>query len=33
MTSSKHWDLVLENMDAEYKLYALDLRGFGKLKL
>ncbi len=30
MTSSKHWDLVLENMDAEYKLYALDLRGFGK---
>ncbi|MEW9052798.1 MAG: alpha/beta hydrolase [Neobacillus sp.] len=29
MTSSKHWDLVLENLDAEYKLYALDLRGFG----
>jgi pimeloyl-ACP methyl ester carboxylesterase len=29
MTSSKHWDLVLENMDEKYKLYALDLRGFG----
>ncbi|NWQ39084.1 alpha/beta hydrolase [Bacillus sp. EB106-08-02-XG196] len=30
MTSSKHWDLVLDNMSEEYKLYALDLRGFGK---
>jgi pimeloyl-ACP methyl ester carboxylesterase len=30
MTSSKHWDLVLNNMFEEYKLYALDLRGFGK---
>jgi pimeloyl-ACP methyl ester carboxylesterase len=29
MTSSKHWDLVMEKMDPEYKLYALDLRGFG----
>lgn len=29
MTSSKHWDLVLENMDKKYKLYAIDLRGFG----
>jgi pimeloyl-ACP methyl ester carboxylesterase len=29
MTSSKHWDLVLDNMDAKYKLYAVDLRGFG----
>src|SRR3954452_13066707 len=29
MTSSKHWDLVLENLDAKYKLYAVDLRGFG----
>jgi pimeloyl-ACP methyl ester carboxylesterase len=29
MTSSKHWDLVLENMDASFKLYAVDLRGFG----
>lgn len=30
MTSSVHWDLVLENMDPKYKLYAIDLRGFGK---
>ncbi|MBE4909269.1 alpha/beta hydrolase [Bacillus luteolus] len=29
MTSSKHWDLVLENMDEDYKLYAVDMRGFG----
>jgi pimeloyl-ACP methyl ester carboxylesterase len=29
MTSSKHWDLVLEHMDEKYKLYAVDLRGFG----
>ncbi|WHY89103.1 alpha/beta hydrolase [Neobacillus novalis] len=29
MTSSKHWDLVLDNMDKKYKLYAVDLRGFG----
>lgn len=29
MTSSKHWDLVLENMDEKYKLFAVDLRGFG----
>lgn len=29
MTSSKHWDLVLEEMDEKYKVYALDLRGFG----
>ncbi|MDR7079173.1 pimeloyl-ACP methyl ester carboxylesterase [Neobacillus niacini] len=30
MTSSKHWDLVLNSMAEEYKLYAMDLRGFGK---
>ncbi|MEH7179089.1 intracellular short-chain-length polyhydroxyalkanoate depolymerase [Neobacillus vireti] len=30
MTSSKHWDLVLNNMDGAYKIYAVDLRGFGK---
>lgn len=30
MTSSKHWDLVLDNWAEEYKVYALDLRGFGK---
>jgi pimeloyl-ACP methyl ester carboxylesterase len=29
MISSKHWDLVFENMDKTYKLYALDLRGQG----
>ena len=30
MTSSKHWDLVLENMDERYKIYAVDMRGFGE---
>ncbi|MEH7120159.1 alpha/beta hydrolase [Neobacillus vireti] len=30
MTSSKHWDLVYENLDPKYKLYAVDLRGFGQ---
>jgi pimeloyl-ACP methyl ester carboxylesterase len=30
MTSSKHWDLVLENMDDNFKIYAVDLRGFGE---
>jgi pimeloyl-ACP methyl ester carboxylesterase len=29
MTSSKHWDLVMQKIGPEYKLYALDLRGFG----
>lgn len=29
MTSSKHWDLVLEKMDPSFKLYAVDMRGFG----
>ena len=29
MNSSKHWDVVLENMDPKYKLYAIDQRGFG----
>jgi pimeloyl-ACP methyl ester carboxylesterase len=29
MTSSKHWDLLLENMDESFKLYAVDMRGFG----
>lgn len=28
-TSSKHWDVLLEAMDSEYKLYAMDMRGFG----
>jgi pimeloyl-ACP methyl ester carboxylesterase len=30
MTSSKHWDLLLERMDERYKLYAIDMRGFGE---
>jgi pimeloyl-ACP methyl ester carboxylesterase len=29
MTSSKHWDLVLEAIPENYKVYAVDLRGFG----
>lgn len=29
MTSSKHWDLVMENLPNDYKVYAVDLRGFG----
>ncbi|WP_289354795.1 alpha/beta hydrolase [Paenibacillus sp. S-12] len=29
MNSSCHWDVVLEQMDPGYKLYAVDLRGFG----
>jgi pimeloyl-ACP methyl ester carboxylesterase len=29
MTSSKHWDLILENISSIYKVYAVDLRGFG----
>jgi pimeloyl-ACP methyl ester carboxylesterase len=30
MTSSKHWDLLIDQFDPKYKLYALDLRGFGE---
>ncbi|RSD29322.1 alpha/beta fold hydrolase [Mesobacillus subterraneus] len=29
MTSSKHWDLLMDEMDPEYKVFAVDLRGFG----
>ncbi|MGZ9585361.1 intracellular short-chain-length polyhydroxyalkanoate depolymerase [Paenibacillus marinisediminis] len=29
MNSSAHWDVVLEQMDPQYKIYAVDLRGFG----
>ncbi|MFV8827297.1 alpha/beta fold hydrolase [Alkalihalobacterium sp. APHAB7] len=29
MTSSKHWDLLLETLPPQYKLYAVDMRGFG----
>jgi pimeloyl-ACP methyl ester carboxylesterase len=30
MTSSKHWDVLIEQLDSKYKIYALDLRGFGE---
>ena len=30
MTSSKHWDLLIEALDQKYKVYAPDLRGFGE---
>ncbi|WP_432357591.1 intracellular short-chain-length polyhydroxyalkanoate depolymerase [Sporosarcina sp. UB5] len=30
MTSSKHWDVLMDAMDAKYKIYAPDLRGFGE---
>ncbi|WP_241657238.1 alpha/beta fold hydrolase [Halobacillus salinus] len=30
MTSSVHWDVVLERLSEEYKVYAPDLRGFGQ---
>ncbi|AHN21793.1 MULTISPECIES: intracellular short-chain-length polyhydroxyalkanoate depolymerase [Lysinibacillus] len=29
MTSSKHWDVLLESLDTNYTIYAIDLRGFG----
>lgn len=29
MTSSVHWDLVFEEMNPKYHLYAMDMRGFG----
>src|SRR6056297_375276 len=29
MTSSKHWDLLIESLPEKYKVYAPDLRGFG----
>lgn len=29
MTSSKHWDIVIDNLDSDYKVYAIDMRGFG----
>lgn len=29
MTSSKHWDLLIDALDERYKLYAIDMRGFG----
>lgn len=29
MTSSVHWDVVIENLSPHYKVYAIDQRGFG----
>ena len=29
MTSSKHWDLLMESLDEQFHIIALDLRGFG----
>ncbi|MBA4495225.1 alpha/beta fold hydrolase [Paenactinomyces guangxiensis] len=29
MTSSRHWDVLLEQMDEKYHIIAVDLRGFG----
>lgn len=30
MTSSKHWDLLMEAMDKRFTIYAVDMRGFGQ---
>ncbi|MCM3636902.1 alpha/beta hydrolase [Sporosarcina luteola] len=30
MTSSKHWDVLIDELDSKYKIYAPDLRGFGE---
>lgn len=30
MTSSKHWDVLLEALDKKFTIYAIDLRGFGE---
>lgn len=30
MTSSKHWDVLMESLSTEFTIIALDLRGFGK---
>jgi len=29
MTSSQHWDVLIDALDPKYKVYAIDLRGFG----
>jgi len=29
MTSSKHWDILIDALDPKYKIYAVDMRGFG----
>lgn len=30
MTSSKHWDLLIDKMDSQFKIFAIDMRGFGE---
>ena len=30
MTSSKHWDILMDAIDPSFTLYALDMRGFGE---
>ncbi len=30
MSSSTHWDILMEHMPVEYKIYAIDLRGCGE---
>ncbi|MGG0669468.1 alpha/beta hydrolase [Lederbergia citrisecunda] len=30
MTSSKHWDVLIDALDPKYKVFAPDLRGFGE---
>lgn len=30
MTSSKHWEVLLERLDNKFTIYAIDLRGFGE---
>lgn len=30
MTSSKHWDVLIERLDNKFTIYAIDLRGFGE---
>src|SRR6185312_2097703 len=30
MTSSKHWDLLIDALDKKYTVYAPDQRGFGE---
>lgn len=30
MTSSMHWDVLIDVLDPRYKVYAVDLRGFGE---
>lgn len=29
MTSSKHWDVLIEKLHPKFKVYAIDMRGFG----